>query len=110
MITVAMVTEQQTSRPASDLSWKTMELLLGTVVLLTAGVVTGKYSCDYNIVYSHPIIEGRVICHHDSYNMRGQYCYRYVLATATYSQATRRCERDGWGSSLLYITSAEEDG
>ena len=47
MITVAMVTEQQTN----PVELETMELLLGTVVLLTAGVVTGKYSCDYNIVY-----------------------------------------------------------
>ena len=57
--------------------------------------------------FSHS--EGRLICQHDSYVVRGSssLCYRYVLTTATYSQAKRRCERDG--GNLLYINSAEED-
>ena len=54
-------------------------------------------------------VDGREICHHDSYIMRGNYCYRYVVSSATYTQATERCERDQWQSSMLYITSAEEN-
>ena len=56
-------------------------------------------------------VEGREICHHNSYtmSMRNNFCYRYVASSATYTQATERCERDQFGSSMLYITSAEED-
>lgn len=55
------------------------------------------------------VTEGRLICHHDSYTMREDFCYRYVASSATYSQATERCERDEYGTGMLYIDSASEN-
>ena len=51
-----------------------------------------------------------MICHHNSYTMRGSFCYRYVVSSVTYAEANKLCKRDGLRANLLYIDSAEEDG
>ena len=53
--------------------------------------------------------EGRMICHHNSYTMKDGFCYRYVVSSVTYSQATERCKREQHGAGMLYIDSASEN-
>ena len=83
------------------------------VSLLVVSMLSGETYREEFEVYGCARVslaaEGRLICHHDSYVMRQGFCYRYVDSSATYSQATERCVRDGYGTGMLYINSVDEN-
>ena len=89
-----------------------MKRVVGSFIVLVAGGLLAGERVETERGRSEPSslsAEGRLICHHDSYAMKDSFCYRYVVGSATYSQATERCERDAHRTGMLYIDSASEN-